>query len=262
MKRTYKKIPDVFAQVLPFLQLSILISQILLEPFRSYQLHRQIINEAFKFGSEERGEAIVKLINLNREKVFSSSVNLKGSNTDRENLTHNSKKYFNNLKSFNEIDSNNLVLNKKNNVYERQLNNRSKRSNEKENSGRRLHFFSGNIFLHWCSRKEKFIYSQFKQKINKVLEINSYFNIHSDIDKLQTILLTQDQKKALPLWIYDYSVDSENNLNTQWLSEKDEIIHKTISAYFSILNNNEKSDVDHKLLSEIDIFNNEISESS
>jgi hypothetical protein len=241
MKRTYKKIPDVFAQILPFLQLAMIFSQILVAPFRSHALVSEIINEVFIENNKRKTEHL-----KNENKISTSSAYLK---PEAGLSIYLHKKVI--VKS--NVDSN---------LSKPQVNTKLIKENEVSNNPRISKLLvqtvtkytppSGNIFRFCSPKKDKFILSQFKSKIKRVLEINSFFNIHSELDKLQSLLLTKDQKQVLPLWSYNYSVDASFNVNTQWLRDKDEITQKSMSAYNNISNKTEKSQIDSKLLSEIE----------
>jgi hypothetical protein len=258
MKRTYKKIPDVFAQILPLIEIAIFFNEIFISPFRSHALIMEIINEAFIHTTEERREAVNKLKKENKNS--SSNLNLRPINSEGGTLGYFHKRGFNNfkndpqnIKKFNLIiDTYKTNISSKSNIFKKE------RISKMINHTGFKYLPSRGIFRYCCNKKEKFIFSQFKEKINMLLEINSYLNIKNDLDKLQTLLLTDNQKNVLPLWNFDYFINSEGKVNTQWLSNNDEITKKSIRAYYNINNHTEKSNIETKLLKEINFVENEI----
>jgi hypothetical protein len=258
IRRSYKKLPEVFAQILPFIQLGILLSNFLVSPFRSHVLNYKIVNEAFKNTSEERRQVLWKLRKENEEKNFTQS--------SYNPLTYESispiflyKKDMTKLKTeyLKNLDSkyiNNGNLNKINTELKPQPRKKSALAYINFDTRKKI-WLSGNFTSFCSSKQQKNIHAQFKKKIKKSLEINTYLNLLNDIDKLQNLLLTEDQIRTLPLWNYDYFVDSQDNLFTNWLISRDEITSKTISSYNNINQATDKSPIDISLLSKITIFN-------
>jgi hypothetical protein len=268
IKRTYKKIPEVFAQTLPFIQISILISQILVSPFRDHSLYSEIIREAFKHKTEKYQSNIKKLKKESEEKYSISNTSVKNFNIDvlkhsETNRFHKYQKKFNNLNS----ESNNLkvftirdqekdqVLQNSNKNQTRYIPYLMKKNTKTRDSDLK---FNTNIFsLIFSKKKENDYYTLLKKKIMKAIEINTYLSLFNNIEKLEILLLNESQKMILPLWNYDYYIDNKGNVTSNWLNFRNKVDAETLSFYNDIKQNNQKSKLDLKLMSNINLINDE-----
>lgn len=262
IRRSYKKIPEVLAQILPFIQLGILLSNYMVTPFRNHVLNYKIVNEAFKNTSDERRQQLWKLKKDNEEKQFTqvshnplTYESISPIFLYKKDMAKFKAEYLKNLDSkFINNGNLNLIHNKINTELKPQPRKKSAFANLNMDDKKKI-WLKGDFKSFCTNKQQKNLHAQFKEKIKKSLDINTYFNLLNDIDKIQNLLLTDEQRRILPLWNYDYFVDVQGNLFTNWLKTRNEITSKTLTSYNNINQTSDRSFIDYKLMSKITIFN-------
>jgi hypothetical protein len=226
-KRSYKKIPDIIAQIYPFMKLGSFFISIFISFFRKKILLTKIINSYFHTMTNKD----VELINSLKEEFPSIS-----------SLDYYDDKPYSINSSSREISLQNIS----DNLDERQ---KQKFILKKKSYDKKLLKSKFTYFCLCFNRKEEKIINQLSKRLKDKLELKNYISLVSEVEKMICILFNEDTKNVFCAWGENYMIDENFKVYSDWLNNIKYPSNSEVIFSLKNLTNDPKNEIEKNLLS-------------